>query len=108
MPMSDIKSAKWCWIAHETKNGWRVALNIDRNRHAVSGVYFAFIKDVERVFGGKVVFVHLKQCKCPDYEKRGAQKTVSQHRLQAATAQAGRRPESQGRAGAPDRAPRGL
>lgn len=64
------RTVKWCWLAKETKNGWKLSLEI-ANTTLKSNVTFKTIKAVEKyanVFTpsvGKIVFIHLKNTKYP-------------------------------------------
>jgi hypothetical protein len=54
--------AKWCWVATETRKGWRLKLSIGPRDYPVRGVLFESGEDVSRVTGKRaVVYVHLKE-----------------------------------------------
>jgi hypothetical protein len=55
-----MRLKKWCWLATETKNGWRLKFCADKD-YAVTGALFTNIGQVKKVVGlEKIVFVHLK------------------------------------------------
>jgi len=50
---------KWCWVATETRKGWRVKFAADKD-YLLKGTLFKSVKDVEKVlYSGKIVFVHM-------------------------------------------------
>ena len=61
------KLIKWCWVAKETRYGWKVkfACNGSEKDFPLSGIILTSIEEVETIFGdsGKVVFIHLKNSK---------------------------------------------
>ncbi len=68
--MKTIKS-KWCWLAIEVKGGWKLRLCIGKYDLVVKPAkVFKTVKAVEKFANvfipseGKIVFVHLKKCKC--------------------------------------------
>jgi len=59
-----MKNKKWCWVATETKNGWRLKLACGSRDYKVVGILLDQ-KSIIEVTGtrGKIVFVHLKNTK---------------------------------------------
>lgn len=55
--------AKWCWVATETRKGWRLKLCIGPKDYPLRGLLFESANDVAKVATSKVVFVHLKERK---------------------------------------------
>lgn len=56
-----MKEIKWCWVATETKKGWRVKLAYGSKDFRVVGLLLSQ-KEIIKVTGkrGKIVFIHLK------------------------------------------------
>jgi hypothetical protein len=48
-----------CWIATETRRGWRVKLSTDYRDFPLSGLLLDSCKDVKQLRGLSVVFVYL-------------------------------------------------
>lgn len=58
---SRARLQKWCWLARETRAGWRLTFCADRD-HAVRGLLLGSEDDVKRVTGdAPTVFVHLSE-----------------------------------------------
>lgn len=57
-----MKGKKWCWVATETKKGWRLRLAFGRKDYKLTGLLLKEESDVKAITGtkGKIVFVHLK------------------------------------------------
>lgn len=55
---------KFCWLATQTKNGWRLKLCIGNTDYPIKGLLAKTEKDIKEIikFGG-IVFVHLKDNK---------------------------------------------
>jgi len=63
---------KWCWVAKETKKGWRLSLEIGKDTMRTSPqIIFKTVKAVEVYANsfipsdGKIAFIHLKNTKFP-------------------------------------------
>lgn len=55
------KKVKFCWVATETRKGWRVAAAVGNRNYNLSGLVLSSREDVGRLLErGSVVFVHLK------------------------------------------------
>lgn len=54
---------KWCWLATETKKGWRLKLCYGLRDFNVVGFIVKDITEIITMTGrkGKIVFVHLKE-----------------------------------------------
>lgn len=57
-----MKITKWCWVATQTKLGWRLKFCADKD-YPVKGAIFKDVEQVKKVLGveGKIVFVHLAE-----------------------------------------------
>lgn len=58
-----VNKYKWCWVATETKSGWRLKLSIGAGEYKLVGAVFSTIEEVEKITNGtdgKIVFIHLK------------------------------------------------
>ena len=53
-----ITKSKWCWVAKETKGGWRLALAIGKQDIRLEGLILANENEVKKVAKGNIVFVH--------------------------------------------------
>jgi len=54
------KNKKWCWLATETKNGWRIKFCIGSKDYPLRGMLFSSTKEIYEKVCGNIVFVHLK------------------------------------------------
>lgn len=55
------KTTKWCWVATETKQGWRIKLAIGNKDFPISSLLLDNEQSVKTlIVRGKVVFIHLK------------------------------------------------
>ena len=55
------KRVKFCWVATETRKGWRVAAAVGKKNYNLRGLLLSSREDVGRLLErGSVVFVHLK------------------------------------------------
>jgi hypothetical protein len=62
----NIKKYKWCWVAKEVKDGWKLSLSVGSTDFKVNGAIFTSIEEIESIFGkSKVVFLQLKNTKYP-------------------------------------------
>lgn len=63
-------SCKWCWVATQTRRGWRLALWVGDQRHPVRGLLLVKYDDVVKIVGrGKTVYVLMKGSKMEDFDK---------------------------------------
>jgi hypothetical protein len=56
--------AKWCWVATQTRAGWRLKLCVGSRDFPVRGLLLDSVGDVSKVTRGapgKVVYVHMRQ-----------------------------------------------
>ena len=67
-----MTNKKWCWLARETKKGWRLSLEIgNHTMKTPSNLIFKTVKAVESFANsitdadGKIVFIHLRNTKYP-------------------------------------------
>lgn len=59
--------SKWCFVATEVKDGWRLKLCIGKNDFPISGIVIKSMEDIASLtHDGKVVFVHKKYSKYPE------------------------------------------
>lgn len=59
-----MKNTKWCFVAKEVKEGWRLKLAYGAKDYPVRGITFKTVEEIEQLtHDGKVVFVHLKDSK---------------------------------------------
>lgn len=59
-----MKLKKWCWLATETKKGWRLKLALGNKDYNLVGALFESEKDIKKIArSGKIVFIHLKDAK---------------------------------------------
>ena len=62
----NINKYKWCWVAIEVKDGWKLNLSVGSSDFKLNGAIFTSIEEVENIFGkSKIVFIHLKNTKYP-------------------------------------------
>ena len=55
---------KHCWVARETKKGWKLGLAVgNKKTFWIPYVYAKTVKDVERIVKSNIVFVHLRGAK---------------------------------------------
>lgn len=55
------KKVKFCWVATETRKGWRVAASVGNKNYNLRGLLLSSREDVGHLLErGGVVFVHLK------------------------------------------------
>ena len=53
-------TAKWCWVARETRKGWRLGLCVGNAPSRYLDYWFCDPKDISRVLrNGKTVFVEM-------------------------------------------------
>ena len=59
---------KWCWVATETKNGWRLKLAYGNKDYNLKGLVLKTdeVNAITLNKIGKTVFVHLKNTKFKD------------------------------------------
>jgi hypothetical protein len=71
----DFTKTRWCWLARETKDGWRLYFAADKD-YPVTGVLFADKKQVEVVTKGRgnTVFIHMDDTKKPAKRTSAAKK----------------------------------
>lgn len=64
--MKNHITKKWCWVATEVKEGWRLKLMYGSKDYNLSGLVLS-MEQIIQVTGkrGKVVFIHLKNTKYP-------------------------------------------
>ncbi len=55
---SKITKSKWCWVASETKGGWRLKLSVGKTDIRLEGLLLATPEEVKKVAKGNIVFVH--------------------------------------------------
>ena len=52
--------AKWCWMARQSRKGWRLGLCLGNDKPRYIPFWFQSTKDVDRVLrSGKTVFVEM-------------------------------------------------
>lgn len=57
--MIDYTNKKFCWLARETKNGWKLSFEVgNKSFHILPGIYFASMAMVKKAMKGKIVFIH--------------------------------------------------
>lgn len=57
----NFKKVKWCWVATETRKGWRVKLAIGNKYYPLSGLLLDSESGVKFLIKkGNIVFIHLK------------------------------------------------
>lgn len=63
----NVNKYKWCWVAREVKNGWKLSLSVGSQDFKLNKAIFTSIEEIETLTdtSGKVVFVHLKNTKYP-------------------------------------------
>lgn len=61
------KLYKWCWVAKEVKDGWKLSLFCNNIEHKVGKALFTKMEEIEMITTskGKIVFIHLKDSKYP-------------------------------------------
>ena len=61
MPTEGVRmKAKWCWLARQTRKGWRLGLCIGSAPPLYVPVWFESEKEINRVLqSGKTVFVEM-------------------------------------------------
>lgn len=55
---------KWCWVATETRQGWRLKLAIGNRDYKIAGLLLASADEVEKVCGrsqGNVLYIWLAE-----------------------------------------------
>jgi len=61
MSKINLKKVKWCWVATETKAGWRLKMAIGENSKTdirLEGLLLASESEVKKIVKGNIVFVH--------------------------------------------------
>jgi len=59
--MPNMRLTKWCWVAMETKKGWRLKFCADKD-YPVRGALFGDEEQIKKVVqAGKIVFVRLAE-----------------------------------------------
>ncbi|MBU2025170.1 MAG: hypothetical protein ABIC19_00555 [Patescibacteria group bacterium] len=51
---------KFCWVATQTKKGWRIKLCTNQKDFNVRGLLVKSENDIEKILKAGIVFVHLK------------------------------------------------
>lgn len=54
------RGGKSCWLARETRRGWRVALHVGNSVYPLRGALFVAESDVQAALGQGIVFVRLR------------------------------------------------
>lgn len=49
---------KFCWVSHESKNGWSLGFSVNEKDYFIPGLYLESKEDVKRAIKGNIVFVH--------------------------------------------------
>lgn len=52
---------KWCWVATETKKGWRLKLAYGSKDYNLKGLLLKYSEIILITHNEKIVFVHLKK-----------------------------------------------
>lgn len=62
-----LNKYKYCWLAKEVKNGWKLYLCVSNKEFPVTGALFTNMLEISQITGhkGKVVYSHLKNTKYP-------------------------------------------
>lgn len=60
MSNSKITKQKWCWVATQTKDGWRLKIAIGNKDIRLEGLLLVSVEEVKKVAKGNIVFVHKK------------------------------------------------
>lgn len=53
-----IQKKKWCWIASQTTQGWRLKLAVGNEDIRLEGLVLASLDEVKKIVKGNIVFVH--------------------------------------------------
>lgn len=62
---------KFCWVARETRTGWRLKVCIGPNDYLLSGFLAKNPDEVKKLLKGNIVFVHVaKQKNRRSHEKQ--------------------------------------
>lgn len=63
--------AKWCWVATQTRKGWRLSLAVGDKNYNLSGLLLNSEEDVKKITRkGGIVFVELKNNKTINKARR--------------------------------------
>ena len=61
-----MKKAKWCWLAKQSRKGWRLGLCVGEAPTVYLAFWFQSPKDIDRVLRqGKTVFVEMSASPTP-------------------------------------------
>lgn len=56
---SPIQKVKMCWLARETRDGWKLGAAFERDTFWIPKVRFGGPKDIEKALKRGIVFVYL-------------------------------------------------
>lgn len=62
-PIKQKKGQKHSWISKQDRNGWSLGFAIGPKTYWLTNFRFSNEEAVEKAFGSKIVFVHLKDLK---------------------------------------------